>query len=254
MRIFLALLLSGSLNWASAQELAVNDPIPTIPIPNPKQRFEYVVLCGAPSLAKWEKYKSEPHDFYWGCFIRASRTRIQQMERQLNGNTRATVTLLIYLDGYRSRSEQERRDLVALVYSVRDKYRLNLVPIRDGKEVIDYLNRGQPRSRVKIADFEYFGHSNQKTFMFDYSNQIATGSKSWLYENDLVRLKRNLFAKNAYVKTWGCHCGESFCPKFFLATGIHMIGAIGRTDFANRDDAVNGIVPKLSSPGGHWVQ
>jgi len=45
------------------------------------------------------------------------------------------ITLLIYLDGYVSRSAQEKRDLVALIYTVRDKYRLNLVPIRNGRDV-----------------------------------------------------------------------------------------------------------------------
>jgi hypothetical protein len=86
------------------------------------------------------------------------------------------ITLPIYLDGYVSRSAQEKRDLVALIYTVRDKYRLNLVPIRNGRDVIAYLNRGQPRGSVKIASFEYFGHSNQKCFMLDYSNQVRNAT------------------------------------------------------------------------------
>ena len=42
--------------------------------------------------------------------------------------------------------------------------------------------------------------------------------------------------------------------KFYAATGTRMIGAIGRTDFSNRDEALNGVIPVLSSPDGKWVQ
>src|ERR1700730_65073 len=247
-RLFLFLLLLPSI--APAQNVAE----PPLPIPANGHRLEYIILCGAPSLEKWEKFKNEPHDKYWGCFIRSSRTRIQQIQKQLNGNPNAIITLLIYLDGYVTRSAQEKRDLVALVYSVRDKYKINLVPIRNGRDVIGYLNRGQRRGSLKIASFEFFGHSNQKCFMFDYSNQIATGCKSWLHEEDLSALRRNLFARDSFVKSWGCHTGESMSAKFWEATGVRMIGAFGRTDYANRDDALNGIVPVLSSAGGRWVK
>lgn len=91
---------------------------------------------------------------------------------------------------------RRRRTWSRLVYTVRDKYMINLVPIRNGRYVVAYLNRGQPRDSVKIASFEYFGHSNQKCFMLDYSNQVASGSKSWLHEDDLAALKRNLFVRN----------------------------------------------------------
>ena len=247
-RVFLFVCLLARV--ASAQNVAE----PPLPIPANGHRLEYIILCGAPSLEKWEKFKNEPHDKYWGCFIRSSRTRIQQIEKILHGNPGAMITLLIYLDGYVSRSAQEKRDLVALIYTVRDKYRINLVPIRNGRDVIAYLNRGQPRGSVKIASFEFFGHSNQKCFMFDYSNQVASGSKSWLHEDDLSSLRRHLFVRDGFVKSWGCHTGESMSEKFWSATGVGMIGAIGRTDYANRDDAVNGIVPVLSSPGGRWVK
>ena len=46
--------------------------------------------------------------------------------------------------------------------------------------IIDYLNAGRPRDQVKIAGFEFFGHSNRACFMFDYSNEVDSASKSWL--------------------------------------------------------------------------
>jgi hypothetical protein len=229
-------------------------PAPAVPVADSKHPYEYIFLCGGPSLHLWEQYKDEPHDNYWGCFVRAARTRIQELQPVVKNNPAAIVTLLIYLDGYRSRSAQEKRDLIPLIYSVRDAYQLNLVPIENGEDVIQYLNAGKPRQQIKIADFEYFGHSNQDAFMFDYSNQVGSSSKSWLHQNQLAELHRGLFAPGAYVKSWGCYTGESMSQKFRAATGAPMIGAVGKVDYSNRQEALNGIVPVLSSVGGHWTR
>ena len=126
--------------------------------------------------------------------------------------------------------------------------------MQNGRDVINYLNNGQDRNRLKVVDFEYFGHSNRCCFMFDYSSNIDSASKSYLHEDELTSLQRNIFARNAFVKSWGCHTGESMSRKFYAATGTHMIGAIGRTDYSNRDEALNGVVPILSSADGKWVQ
>ena len=229
-------------------------PPPAVPVADARHPYEYIFLCGGPSLHLWEQYKDEPHDNYWGCFVRAARTRIQELQPVVKNNPAAIVTLLIYLDGYRSRSAQEKRDLIPLVYSVRDAYGLNFVPIENGEAVIQYLNAGKPRQQIKIADFEYFGHSNQDAFMFDYSNQVGSSSKSWLHQNQLAELHRGLFAPGAYVKSWGCYTGESMSQKFRAATGVPMIGAVGKVDYSNRQEALNGIVPVLSSVGGHWTR
>jgi hypothetical protein len=229
-------------------------PLPVVPIADARHPYEYIFLCGGPSLHLWEQYKQEPHDNYWGCFVRAARTRIQELKPVLKDNPSATVTMLIYLDGYRSRSAQEKRDLIPLIYSVRDAYQLNLVPIENGEDVIRYLNGGKPRQQVKIADFEYFGHSNQDCFMLDYSNQVGSSSKAWLHENQLAELHRGLFAPGAFVKSWGCYTGEGMSQRFREATGVAMIGAVGKVDYSNRDTASNGIVPVLSSIGGRWTR
>ena len=120
---------------------------------------------------------------------------------------------------------------------------------------IYYLNGGQPREAVKLSGFEFFGHSNKACFMFDYSNNIDSCSKAWMHEDELGRLRRDLFLKGAYVKSWGCHTGESMSRKWEDATGTRMIGAIGKTTFTNRIEnqggILNGIVPVLS--GGRWT-
>jgi hypothetical protein len=157
------------------------------------------------------------------------------------------ITWLIYKQGYLDRAKQEHQDLVALIDSVREKFNLNLVWFNAGPDVIEYLNKGQPRNQVKITGFEYFGHSNRACFMFDYSNVIDSACKAWLHENELARIDRRDFAHSAYVRSWGCHTGESMSKKWYRATGTHMIGAIGKTQFMMEE------LPILTSEDGKWV-
>ena len=234
----------------STQSATRTQPPP--PVVNGPPR-EYVLLTGSSSLIEWEKYKPIPHDQFWGSFVRATRTRFQQIQKENGNDANAVYTWLVFEDGYRARGEQDHQDYISDINSVRDKYHLNLVPVKNGNDVINYLNNGQDRGRIKVVDFEYFGHSNRCCWMFDYSNNIDSASKNFLHEDQFPGLKRNVFARNAFVKSWGCHTGEEMSAKFHDATGTKMIGAIGRTDFSYRDEATNGIIPTLSSPDGKWV-
>ncbi len=206
---------------------------------------EYIMVVGGPSMYQWEKYKVYPHDHWWANFVHAARLRTEQVRAQLGPD--APITWLVYKQGYLDRATQEHQDLIGLIDSVREKFNLNLVWFHAGSEVIDYLNNGQPRNRVKIAGFEYFGHSNRACFMFDYSNVLDSASKSWLHENELSKLDRRAFAHGAYVRSWGCHTGESMSKKWYRATGTHMIGAIGKTQFMMEE------LPILTSTDGKWV-
>jgi hypothetical protein len=204
---------------------------------------EYVMLVGGPSMFQWEKYKAYPHDHWWANFVRAARLRTEQIRTQQG--PQAKITWLIYKQGYIDRAQQDKQDLIALIGTVRDKFDINLIWFDKGSEVIRYLN--QNRDRVKIADFEYFGHSNKACFMFDYSNHIDSACKSWLHENELSQLHRNLFTRNAFIKSWGCHTGESMSKKWYAATGTRMIGAVGKTQFMMEE------LPILTSNDGKWV-
>jgi hypothetical protein len=207
---------------------------------------EYIIVVGGPSLQEWEKYKAQPHDHWWANFVHSARVRTEQLRAELGPD--AMITWLVYGQGYKDRSKQENQDLIANINSVGEKYHLNLVYFGKGAEVINYFNSGQPRSSLKIAGFEYFGHSNRACFMFDYSNVLDSASKSWLHESEFNKIDRRDFARGAYVKSWGCHTGESMSRKWRVATGIPMWGAIGKTDFST------GELPALSSPGGRWVE
>jgi hypothetical protein len=209
---------------------------------------EYIVLTGGPALMEWEKFKAAPHDRWWGNFVRASRVRIEQIRKQYGPE--ALITWLVYKPSYVRRSQrQDNTDLINNILSVRDKYHLNLVWVSNGRDVINHLNAGRPRGQVKIADFEYFGHSNRACFMLDYSNEIDSASKAWLHENDLSGIHRGIFSRDAHIKSWGCFTGESMSKKWAAATGKRMIGAIGKTDYAQCPE--NGWIPALS-PGGRW--
>lgn len=207
---------------------------------------EYIVLSGGPSLIQWEKYKAAPHDLWWMNFIRAARLRIQQLREEHGPDAR--ITWLVYVEGYKRRQVQEGQNLLSIIYSVRDAYGLNLIMFDRTADVINYLNTGQPRDRVKIADFEYFGHSNKACFMFDYSNEIDSASKVWLHQDELKQIRRGIFSRDAFVKSWGCHTGEMMSHEWKKATGVPMWGAIGKTQYMTH------TLPILTSPGGRWSQ
>jgi hypothetical protein len=131
---------------------------------------------------------------------------------------------------------------------VRDTFHLKLVWFDKTQELIDYLNAGQPRTQVKICDLEYFGHSNRACWMFDYSANLDSASKCWLHEDELKKINRGLFTRDAFVKSWSCHTGESMSRKWRAATGAPMIGAIGKTQYMTDE------LPILSSDNGRWVK
>jgi len=217
------------------------------PIARAQTNGEYIILTGGPSLIEWEKYKAYPHDRFWGNFVRASRYRIEQLRKEFGPNAR--ITWLVYKRGYARRTERQDpgQNHIADIESVRDKYGLNLVWVGGGADVVNYLNAGMPRDQVKIAGFEYFGHSNSRCFMLDYSNEIDSGSKAWLHQADLKAIHRGIFARKTYVKSWGCHTGESMSRYWKLATGRKMIGAVGKTDYSTI--VVPGAMPAVN---GRW--
>jgi hypothetical protein len=129
---------------------------------------------------------------------------------------------------------------------------INLVWFRSTQELINYINNGQSgRGNLKISGFEYFGHSNKFSFMFDYSSDVYATSTAWLHENDLRKISRWAFSGKAYCQSWGCHTAESFSKAWKRATGTKMVGAQGKTDYSDmhlRDWHVG-----LSS-GARWVR
>jgi len=211
---------------------------------------EYIIVTGGPALLIWEQYRhpSHRHDKWWGNFVRASRLRIQQLQKTTKGAI--NITWLVYRPSYETRASEDGSPLIANIESVRDKDKVNLVWFDKGGDVINYINNGKNRRQTKVSGFEYFGHSNKYCFIFDYSNGILGASKAYLHQSDLKMIKRGSFAKGAYCKSWGCYTGESFSKEFRHATGRKMIGAVGKTDYS---EIWRMVLPSLS-PGGHWAR
>ena len=201
---------------------------------------EYIMLSGGPSILLWEKWKSQPHDLWWQNFIRAAEIRIAELKSQ--GVPASQITWFVYQPAYETRSKQEGQNLVGNISSLANALGVKLKFFSRSQQVIDYLNAGRPREQIKIADLEYFGHSNKACWMFDYSNRIDSASKVWIHEDELNRLAPGIFAKDAFIKSWGCHTGESMSQRFRRATGMKMWGATGRSQYNTHE------LPTLAQP------
>lgn len=210
---------------------------------------EYILVSGGPSLVSLEAYRREAHrhDRWWGNFIRTARIRIEQLQKASNGAV--NITWFVYRPGYVTRQHEDGQPLITNIESVRDKYKVRLIWFSTTEELVNYINAGQNRNSVKVSGFEFFGHSNKFCFVFDYSNHILGASKVFLHQDDIKRLNRRAFAKNAYCKSWGCHSGESFSAEWKRVTGVKMIGAIGKTDYSR---SYENTLPFVS-PGGRWA-
>jgi hypothetical protein len=213
---------------------------------------EYIICTGGPALRQWEDLRpgDMQHDRWWANFVRTARVRFEQIQK---GAAPGTVwTWLVYRGGYERRALEDKKPLVSYCESVRDKLRLNLVWLRTGEDLIDYINRGGSagaRQSLRISGFEYFGHSNKFCFMLDYSSSHYAVSSAWLHEEDLKRLDRRAFARRAYCQSWGCHSAESMTKAWRKATGLRMLGAIGKTDYS--DMHLRNWTVALS-PGARW--
>ena len=237
----------------SSQPATATEPPPVVNGP-PR---EYVILTGGPSLTVWEKYKTAPHDQFWGSF----RARLAHPLPATPEGERQRPERHLHVARLRGRlqvpvARRTTRTTSATSIPCATSTTCTWSRWTNGVQVMDYLNHGQDRgNRIKVVDFEYFGHSNRCCFMFDYSSNIDSASKNYLHEDQLTSAEPvGVLPPRVREKLGLPHGREHEQAKFYDATGTRMIGAIGRTDFTNRDEAFNGIIPVLSSPDGKWVQ
>lgn len=203
---------------------------------------EYIIICGGPALKAWEKSKRHPHDNTWMNFIGASEIRWNQIKSHTKPGD--VLTWLIYKPGYERRSKEDGEDHVRSVENRAHALGVNLKWFGPSYEVINHINGAYSRDSVKIANLEYFGHSNRNCWMFDYSNGLDGCSYSFLHNKDLPQLKAGSFVAAAHVKSWGCHSAESFCQEWKRYTGTTMIGTVGKTDYST------GGLPKVTRAPG----
>jgi hypothetical protein len=221
--LFLILLLSVSLSHAD----------------------EFIVISGGPALRKWEKHRNPTHDVFWGNFVNTAGLKFQQIKAEAKPGDQ--LTWLVYRPGYERRSPEEGKDLVSLIEEKAQNLGVNLIWFQRTETLVNYLNDGQDRRVHPIRSLDFFGHSNKANWMFDYSNEIDACSVVFLHTRDLTQLKRGIFAGGAKTQSWGCHSGEYYSQKFKEKTGVKMLGAVGKTDYAA------GGLPVASSKNGRWT-
>jgi hypothetical protein len=202
---------------------------------------EYIVVSGGPALRKWEDYRVAPeqHDRYAGNFIKAAHIRLQQIRV---AHPQAQLTWLVYRPAYVSRDREDAvRHPPFTCYTNEIVERAGRVGARiewfSSKDaIINYINN---RSRGKIANLEFFVHSNKYAFLFDYSNEVMGVSTCYLHCLDLRRLHHGLFTSDAHVQSWGCHTAEYMSGVWKKATGVSLIGAVGKTDYTAIGDNIS---------------
>lgn len=215
--------------------------------PAVQEASEYILISGGPALSYFEHSKPHPHDTYWGNFVDAVVTRIPEVRPQLAPTD--VVTWMVFRPSYEKRSVEQNEDLIVEIQEKARKSEARLVWFFNRDGLIDYLN--QPRKDgEKICGLEYFGHSNKRTFMFDYSNTLDGSSTEpgTFHLSKLKQINSSNFTSEAYCKSWGCHSGEEYSGAWKQAIGISMIGAVGKTDFSH------GGLPFLSTDGGRWTK
>ena len=211
----------------------------------PRAPGEAIIISGGVSLFIWEKWKAQPHDKWWLNFIRAAQLRIGQIQQL---NPQQQITWIVYRPAYLSRGRQDGQDYASFINGIRDSLHVKLMWFDTTSQLLNYINAGQPRDRVKINDLEFFTHSNKACFLFDYSNIIDSASKVWLHENDMSKINRGIFTKDALVRSWGCHTGESMSGRFRSATGVAMWGLTGKSQYMTDE------LPVPAPAAGHWTR
>ncbi len=206
---------------------------------------EHVILCGGPSLRKWENLRvpNERHDQWWANFIRASTLRMVEIRRAYGSE--AKLVWIVYRTGYVLRGQEDGNPYTQWIEEQAAKRNCELVWIDSGAAAIRALN-SRPTGGVRTFDF--FGHSNRHCFLLDYGSEVIAVSSAWLHENDLSKIRRSIFAKNAVCQSYGCHTGESMSAYWNRALGARLIGAQGKTDYSV---VGQGQLPSVS---GSWVR
>jgi hypothetical protein len=206
---------------------------------------EHVIVSGGPSLNRWEHLRipEDQHDRWWANFIRGGTMRMDEIRRVYGGT--ASIVWIVYRPGYEMRGREDGKNYISLINGQASKRNATLIWINSGSDLIRNLNA---RPRGGIQTFDFFGHSNKHCFCLDYGTEIMAVSTEWLHENDLGRINRSIFSRNAYCKSWGCHTGESMSAVWKSKLGIPLEGARGKTDYRSLS---KGQFPSVS---GSWVR
>lgn len=205
----------------------------------------HIILTGGPALRKWEnlRVKRDRHDRWWANFIRASTLRMVEIRKAYG--TDASITWIVYRPGYAARSAEDGKPYTKWISELAARRKVTLKWISNGGGAISAINQHPSKS---VITFDFFGHSNKFCFLLDYSSNIMGVSKAWIHQDDLSKIRRGIFSRNAQCQSWGCHTGESMSAVWKRQTGKTMLGVRGKTNY---EPVGQGRMPSVS---GSWVR
>ncbi len=212
------------------------------------QANDTVLISGGPALRSHERYKPNTHDRYWANFVDSALARVKELRQELGPNDR--LTWLVFRPGYVRRGMEEKQDYLKILEERGQQHGLTPIYFDDKHQLFTLLRRDGSPERPKISRLEYYGHSNKKCWMFDYSNRVDGGAIEPLvvHVDDLENISGSSFTPNATCVSYGCHSGEEFSQRWRMIVGRPMVGAVGKTDYRA------GGMPKLSEgKGGSWA-
>ena len=214
----------------------------------PVQAHDVVLISGGPALRSFEKFKKASHDKYWGNFIDSALTRGEELKKDLKPGDE--IVWLVFRPSYTSRTAEDQSDYLKLIEERGAKIGISPTYFDNKTQLFTLLRRDGSKEKPKISRLEYFGHSNKKCWMFDYSNRVDGGALEPLvvHVDDLEKISGSSFTSNAECVSYGCHSGEEFSQRWRMVVGRPMVGAVGKTDYSD------GGMPKLSNgKEGSWV-
>jgi len=212
------------------------------------QAHDVVLISGGPALRSFEKFKKASHDKYWGNFIDSALTRAEELKKELKPGDE--IAWLVFRPSYVSRTSEDQTEYLKLIEERGAKIGLSPTYFDNKTQLFTLLRRDGSKEKPKISRLEYFGHSNKKCWMFDYSNRVDGGALEPLvvHVDDLDKISSSSFTSNAECVSYGCHSGEEFSQRWRMIVGRPMVGAVGKTDYSD------GGMPKLSNgKEGSWV-
>ncbi|MCX6935611.1 MAG: hypothetical protein NTZ01_05410 [Verrucomicrobia bacterium] len=209
---------------------------------------DIVLISGGPALRSFEKFRTASHDKYWGNFIDAAVSRAKELKSGLKPGD--PIVWLVFRPSYLRRTEEDQQDYLKILEERGQIVGIAPIYVDNKDQLFALLRRDGSKDKPKISRLEYFGHSNKKCWMFDYSNRVDGGALEplVLHVDDLDNISGSSFTSDAECVSYGCHSGEEFSQRWRMIVGRPMVGAVGKTDYSD------GGIPKLSTgKGGSWA-
>ncbi len=209
---------------------------------------DIVLISGGPALRSFEKFRTASHDKYWGNFIDAAVSRAKELKSGLKPGD--PIVWLVFRPSYLRRTEEDQQDYLKILEERGQIVGIAPIYFDNKDQLFALLRRDGSKDKPKISRLEYFGHSNKKCWMFDYSNRVDGGALEplVLHVDDLDNISGSSFTSDAECVSYGCHSGEEFSQRWRMIVGRPMVGAVGKTDYSD------GGIPKLSTgKGGSWA-